>query len=112
MSKNIVVTGGAKGIGRAVAELFSTSDAQVFVLDRAVTELPDLASVTGIQCDVTDAADLRSAIDTIAVLAGQIDVLINNAGVAIFKPLEEVDFECWRTVMATNLDGVFLKVAF
>jgi meso-butanediol dehydrogenase / (S,S)-butanediol dehydrogenase / diacetyl reductase len=37
-----------------------------------------------------------------------IDVLVNNAGVANFKPLEDTDFECWRTIMATNLDGVFL----
>ena len=39
---------------------------------------------------------------------GRIDALVNNAGVAIFKPLEETDFKCWRTIMFTNLDGVFL----
>lgn len=59
-------------------------------------------------CDVSIPEQVNTMIQKVTDKFGRLDALINNAGVAEFKPLEATDFECWRTIMATNLDGVFL----
>ena len=59
-------------------------------------------------CDISDPETVTDMIARILDWSGRIDALVNNAGVADFGPIEETDFERWRKVMATNLDGVFL----
>ncbi|MBO0949832.1 SDR family NAD(P)-dependent oxidoreductase [Fibrella forsythiae] len=111
-NKIAIVTGAARGIGLATTKLFLADNWQVVMVDRDEQELQHAAAVLPgtlpFMCDVSIPASVTDLITTVLSTFGRIDALINNAGVAIFKPLEDMDFEAWRTVMATNLDGVFL----
>lgn len=111
--KVALVTGAARGIGLATAKLFLEEGWLVAALDRdgpeldkAVGELGQGAS--GFEFDVSDPAQATQSIADVMGHFGRIDALVNNAGVADFGPIEDTGFDRWRTVMATNLDGVFL----
>jgi len=110
-----VVTGGARGIGRAIGEWFLRHGYRVALLDRdhgtldrTIAELAQPDTLLGLYCDVSDAAQVERAAAEVIARFGRVDALVNNAGVAVFKPVLETSFEDWRTVMATNLDGAFL----
>ncbi|MEP1536137.1 MAG: SDR family oxidoreductase [Paracoccaceae bacterium] len=109
--KTALVTGAARGIGLATTQLFLKEGWQVAMVDRDAAELEAAAdSLSNVQTIVADVSD-PAAVDSMIVKAaafGGIDALINNAGVADFGPIEDTSFERWRTVMETNLDGVFL----
>jgi len=115
LARVAVVTGGARGIGRAIGEWFLRHDCRVALLDRdgatldrTVGEIARADGLLGLHCDVSDAQQVeRAAVDVMARF-GRVDALVNNAGVAVFKPALETSFEEWRLVMATNLDGAFL----
>lgn len=112
MTKVALVTGAARGIGLATTELFLAAGWQVAMIDRDVPALDSAAApLEGAQafyCDVSDAGEVAQMIAQVTAHFGRIDALVNNAGVADFGPIEETDFQRWRTVMATNLDGPFL----
>jgi len=91
-----VVTGGASGIGAAVA--------QGLAQDGATVEIFDLEN--GV--DVTDEQSVRRACDAVVGRHGRVDVLVNNAGIYPHISFDEITFAQWRHVLATNLDGVFL----
>jgi meso-butanediol dehydrogenase / (S,S)-butanediol dehydrogenase / diacetyl reductase len=110
-----VVTGGARGIGLAVGRWFLAHGHRVALLDidaptlrAAAAALDDEAGVLALHCDVSDTLAVQAAIDETAARFGRIDVLVNNAGVAVFKPIGETSFAEWRHVLSTNLDGTFL----
>jgi meso-butanediol dehydrogenase / (S,S)-butanediol dehydrogenase / diacetyl reductase len=110
-----VVTGGARGIGLAIGRWFLDRGHQVALLDvdgvtlqRTIAALARPDAVLGIHCDVSDPAQVARAASEVIARFGRVDALVNNAGVAVFKPVLETSFEDWRTVMATNLDGAFL----
>ncbi len=110
-----VVTGGARGIGRAIAEWFLANDYRVALLDidrptldQTGRELHDPQRVLPIVCDVRDPGQVQAAIDQVSQTFGRIDALVNNAGIAVFKPIAELTYAEFRDVMATNLDGAFL----
>lgn len=110
-----VVTGGARGIGRAIGEWFLHHDYKVALLDvdqstldATVANLDRPDRLIGIHCDVSDPGQVARAATEVIVKLGRVDALVNNAGVAVFKPVLETTFDDWRTVMATNLDGAFL----
>lgn len=115
MSKVAVVTGAARGIGLAIAEKFLETGYRVALLDidettlaqtaEAVRERPEAIAIV---CDVSDPQQVQASIDRIADHFGRIDVLVNNAGRAIFKPAQETTFEDWSWILATNLNGPFL----
>ncbi len=111
-NKIAIVTGAARGIGLATTKLFLEDNWQVAMVDRDEAELQTasaaLPGTLPISCDVSSPGMVADMAANVLAAFGRIDALVNNAGVAIFKPLEETDFEAWRTVMATNLDGVFL----
>lgn len=111
-NKIAVVTGAARGIGLATTKLFLENDWQVAMIDRDEAELKNasaaLPGTLPIYCDVSVPYSVEEMATKVRSTFGRMDALVNNAGVAIFRPLEKVDFECWRTIMATNLDGVFL----
>ena len=116
-SKVTIVTGAARGIGLATATLFAEQGLFVIMVDRDEVELQlALANLNNnsrhnhiaLVCDVSSPDAVRQMIAKALEQAGRIDVLVNNAGVADFGPIEETDFQRWRTVMETNLDGVFL----
>lgn len=97
-----VVTGGAGGIGRVVAEALAAVGAKVAIFDRAGGG-PDVYPM-----DVTDETQVRSAFADVAARHGRIDVLFNNAGIAIRRPSTELSLEDWNAVVAVNMTGVFL----
>lgn len=109
--KIALVTGAARGIGLATTRLLLSEGWQVAMLDRDAEELAKVATMDGthpIIADVSDPDQAQGAIAAALGHFGQINALVNNAGVADFGPIEDTDFARWRTVMATNLDGVFL----
>lgn len=110
--KTALVTGAARGIGLATAKLFLAEGWQVAMVDRDGEELAKAAEglerVLPICRDVSIQADAKASVEQARDWAGGIDALVNNAGVADFGPIDETDFARWRTVMETNLDGVFL----
>lgn len=113
MTKTAIVTGAARGIGLATARMFLDMGWNVALVDRDTEELnravADLgAAVLAIPNDISDPDQAEDMVAATVAAFGQVDALVNNAGVAEFGPIEETDFACWRRVMATNLDGVFL----
>ena len=111
----VVITGGARGIGLAIATWFLGAGYRVALLDidgpeleAAAQHLESLSGVISLRCDVSVAQQVATAIEQVAAAFGRIDALVNNAGVAIFKPLLDTTHEEWRRVMAVNLDGPFL----
>src|SRR5215210_1468484 len=113
--KVAVVTGAARGIGLAIAERFLADSYRVALLDVDGQTLRQTAGrfgarddVLAIECDVAEPLQVASAIETIAARFGRIDALVNNAGIAVFKPILETSFEEWSRVMAVNLSGPFL----
>ena len=114
--KTALITGAARGIGLATARLMNQNGYLIAMVDRDEAELHKVAGeVNGevnrakaFVCDVADPDAVTEMVSAVTGWSGQIDVVVNNAGVADFGPIEETDFERWRRVMATNLDGVFL----
>ncbi len=110
-----VVTGGARGIGLAIGQWFLAHGHDVALLDvdretlvatEAALAMPD--RVLALACDVGDPSAVNAAADAVMARWGRVDALVNNAGVAVFKPALETSFAEWRHVLGTNLDGAFL----
>ena len=97
-----VVTGGAAGLGKAVADAFSAVGARVAIFDLAAT------GADGYKVDVGDEAQVKAAFDEVVARHGRVDVLFNNAGIAIRRPTTELTVEEWNKVVAVNMTGVFL----
>ena len=110
--KTALITGAARGIGLATAQLMTAEGSRVAMVDRDVDELnavvTNLDQAEAFFCDVSVPEETAKMVKSVLAWTGQIDVVVNNAGIADFGPIEETDFACWRRVMATNLDGVFL----
>ena len=107
-----VVTGGTKGIGRAIAEDLAEHGARVMIGARTEADVQRVSdelgeNVRGAVCDVRDADDCRALIEAAVDTFGGIDVLVNNAGIGIFKDVEEMAPEEWDQLMGTNVDGLF-----
>jgi NAD(P)-dependent dehydrogenase (short-subunit alcohol dehydrogenase family) len=105
--RRVVVTGGARGIGRAMVDLFAKAGASVLAVD--VSGLDDLAAeMPGIDTVVGDITDPADADAIIAAAGARLDVLCNNAGILDHLRLaEEVSDEEWERVIAVNLTGTF-----
>jgi meso-butanediol dehydrogenase / (S,S)-butanediol dehydrogenase / diacetyl reductase len=110
-----VVTGGARGIGLAIGQWFLAHGYNVALLDvdRATLAATEAAlalreRVLAVPCDVSNPAEVEAAAGAVMAKWGRVDALVNNAGVAVFKPALETSFEEWRHVLGTNLDGAFL----
>ena len=112
--KVTVVTGAARGLGRAVARLYALEGAVVYALDMLGDEVATLSAEPGDirprQMDVSDAEDVAAKLAAIEAEAGRIDVLVNNAGIIFFKPVEQVSVADWDRLLAVNLRGPFLCV--
>jgi NAD(P)-dependent dehydrogenase (short-subunit alcohol dehydrogenase family) len=112
--KVAIVTGGTKGIGRAIAESLLKNGAKVFICARnrdelksAVAEMSELGEVEGELCDARSFEQVKAMIDECERKFGGVDVLVNNAGIGIFKSVEELAPEEFQAVLETNLFGVF-----
>jgi meso-butanediol dehydrogenase/(S,S)-butanediol dehydrogenase/diacetyl reductase len=112
--KIALITGAARGIGLASTKLFLDLGWHVVMVDIDGEELSsasqDLSNVTAIAYDVSVPANVEALQRRVAADFGQLDALVNNAGLAIFGPIEETSFDQWRRVMANNLDAPFLMV--
>jgi meso-butanediol dehydrogenase/(S,S)-butanediol dehydrogenase/diacetyl reductase len=113
MSEKIaLVTGAARGIGLATTHLFIEQGWHVAMVDRDAEALELAAAGLGNACafkhDVSLPEEVTAMVTAVQNTFGRIDAVVNNAGVADFGPIEETEFTRWRSVMDTNLDGVFL----
>jgi pyridoxal 4-dehydrogenase len=107
-----IVTGGAQGIGRAIAEKLGSEGATVVIADvnaagaeKAAAAIP---GAVGLQADVSSQADVSRIVDETVGRFGKLDILVNNAAIVPFTAWDDIDFAEWRRIMAVNLDGVFL----
>jgi NAD(P)-dependent dehydrogenase (short-subunit alcohol dehydrogenase family) len=98
------VTGGASGIGAAIARRLAADGARVAVLDRDVSDPPE--GTLAVQADVTDDASVRSAIDQVLQEWGRLDVLVNNAGIGAQGTVADNPDEEWHRVLDVNLLGI------
>lgn len=111
MSKIAIVTGAARGIGLATTKQFIAAGWRVAMVDRDEAELDKAVADAGgikVLADVSQPEQVSAMVAQVVAEFGQIDALVNNAGVAEFGEIEGCDFATWRRVMETNLDGVFL----
>jgi 3-oxoacyl-[acyl-carrier protein] reductase len=104
--KTCLVTGGSKGIGRAIVELFSREGGKVYYLSRNAAE--GGLDATWIPCDVTDEAQVNAAVEKVVAEAGAIDAVVNNAGVTRDGLVFRMSLADWETVIRTNLTSAFL----
>lgn len=103
--RSALVTGGARGIGREIAERLRDLGAQVAVGDLTVPEIP---GCTGIQMDVTNEESVKVGVQQARAAVGSIDILVLNAGIFVIEPFEETSLESWQKSIAVNLTGAFL----
>lgn len=117
--KTALVTGGARGIGRAIAERLAAAGAGVAICARRAESVRQAAGemrenfrgetlkIAGRAADVRSEASVRELFEWMDLEMGGLDVLVNNAGVGIFKDVASLRPEEWREVIETNLSGVF-----
>ena len=113
--KSALVTGGTRGIGRAVAEALLGAGASVAIcgrseeaVSRTVAELGAAGGkVAGCAADVSNPGDVAALFGTVDERLGGLDILINNAGLGVFASVADLTPEEWRRTIGTNLDGVF-----
>lgn len=108
-----LVTGGARGIGEAVARTLAAEGATVAVLDVLAAEADAVArSICGLAviADVRVPAQVRQAVDAVVARCGRLDVLVNNAGIFRSTPLLEIGAEEWDEMFAVNVRGMFLLI--
>jgi NAD(P)-dependent dehydrogenase (short-subunit alcohol dehydrogenase family) len=112
--KTALVTGGTRGIGRAIAEALLQNGAHVAVcgrsqesLDEAVTELRRLGKVIGVRADVTSVDAVTQLFQAVDTQLGGLDILVNNAGAAVFRKVAAMTPPEWLTNINLNLNGPF-----
>lgn len=110
--KNVLITGGSRGIGRAMVELFASNGYSVaFTYKSSENEAKSLAEATGaiaIKADSASESDVLYAVNTAICELGSIDCLINNAGVSSFSLFTDITLDMWNEHLAVNLTGAFL----
>jgi len=114
--KIAIVTGGTKGIGRAIARALVAEGVNVCVsarsrgeIDETVEELGSLGkgAITGVVADVRNCPQVKALIDLTVSQFGGLDILVNNAGIGIFETVENMSTEDFLAILETNLCGVF-----
>jgi len=113
--KRVLVTGAGRGLGEAIATLFAERGARVAVADiddaaaeRVAREIGERA--IALHCDVTRSAEVAAAIARTVAAFGGLDVMVNNAGIEIGKPIPEISDEEFAALMAVNVGGVFYGI--
>ena len=114
--KVVMITGAGGGLGSEMARLLCKNGAKVFILDlnaelgKATAD--EICAAGGqawfVQADVTSEADWKAAVDKAVETCGRLDVLVNNAGINIRKPVEEMNIDEWMTMMKVNTGSTFL----
>jgi len=107
----VLITGGSSGIGRAAAQVLAQAGARVAITGRDPQRLAEAArslGVVGIQADVSNETDVLRTYRELKEKLGDLDVLINNAGIGVFKDLIDMDRDGFDAVFATNVTGAML----
>jgi short-subunit dehydrogenase len=113
--RNVLLTGCNRGIGYAILEeLLDLNDYQIFAVSRSIDSLEVLHTdkLHIYKCDLSNITEALKAIDYIIRISGGIDILINNAGVGIFKQIEDLDINEWEKVLTLNLTTPFILTKF
>lgn len=110
--KVVLVSGGSKGMGEAIARLFAKEGAQVILTARSEADAVKVAesigpNAHGMALQVTDRANWQELITKIGQKWGRLDILVNSAGISIGGTIEDTSDDNWRVHMSTNLDGVY-----
>ncbi|QPH39120.1 SDR family oxidoreductase [Pedobacter endophyticus] len=115
--KVALITGGSKGIGYGIAESLLKAGYRVAITSRTIASANDAAQklaahgdVLAIEANVVDFQSQQDAVNLIVEKWGQLDVLIANAGVGHFAPIDELEPHLWRETIDTNLTGVFYSI--
>jgi len=115
--KIVLITGGSKGIGYGIAESLLKAGYKVAITSRSIESANDAASklvafgdVLAIEADVKNYNSQQDAVNLIVEKWGRLDVLIANAGVGHFAPIDEIDVKDWHEIIETNLTGVFYSI--
>ena len=103
-----LISGGARGIGAAIADRFVRDGWAVVVADREGVVVPP--GVRAVTCDVSDPDAVAALVDSVRATEGRLDALICNAGILIRKPIAQLTPAEWSTVLGTNLTSAFLLV--
>ncbi|BBX37356.1 short chain dehydrogenase [Mycolicibacterium mageritense DSM 44476 = CIP 104973] len=111
--RTALVTGAASGIGAAIAEAYAAKGARIAAVDLNASGADAAARALGDEnrgfaCDVADPESVSRAVDEVVEAFGQIDILVNSAGIARLAPAEELSLADWDTTIAVNLRGTFL----
>ena len=114
--KNAIVTGASRGLGRHFALTLARAGAQVALAARGIDRLQELVKeietfnghAVAVKVDVTDGKSVKACVETAVKKLGEINILVNNAGIAVTKPLLEHSEEDWDSVLDTNLKGAWL----
>ena len=114
--RGVVVTGGGRGIGRAVARRLAESGAAVVVSARSTEEIEDVAEelradglqAHAVRCDVANEASVAAMAEEAIERLGTVDILVNNAGIALSNPVKRLPLEEWNQIIAVNATGTFL----
>lgn len=125
MSRSILVTGGARGIGKGIAKAFLQNGDRVLIadlgvqaswkyslsktsdLDETVDELTSLGTIKSVELDVTDYQSCRNAVEQTVNHVGSLDVLVNNAGIVDSGPIESFPEANWDRVFDVNVKGIY-----
>jgi 3-oxoacyl-[acyl-carrier protein] reductase len=113
---NIVITGASRGIGESVTKTFATrGNHQIFILSRNIDKLEELAllckslnqntKILPLKTDLTDPSEIEKSVNKILLITSSIDILINNAGLALRKPFESFEYKEIELIMKTNFYG-------
>jgi NAD(P)-dependent dehydrogenase (short-subunit alcohol dehydrogenase family) len=110
--RHALVTGGGRGIGAAIAAALAEAGARVTILSRTTAELEETAAklpgdALAVTADVTDRAAVSRAFSEARAAAGEISILVNNAGIAKSRPLAKSDEAFWRMMLDVNLTGAY-----
>lgn len=112
-----IITGGSKGLGKAMASGLASAGARIAVVSRNQSEAEEAASeitsihgteAIGIQADVTQTSEIESMVAAVTEKFGRIDALVNNAGINIRGPIDELSLEQFREVQQVNVDGIWI----
>src|SRR3954452_17521636 len=112
----VVVTGGGRGLGAALARGFAEAGAKVVIGDQNAASAQSSAAqiaerggqAIAMGCDITSPAEMQALLDLARQHFGGLDVLVNNAGINIPKPAEDLSLEEWNRIVGVNLTGTFI----
>jgi len=117
--KVAIVTGGAQGIGKAIAERFLVEGAHVVLADadaeagaETLSEFASQGPARFVKTDVSREEDVKALIAATLEAFGRLDILVNNAGISEFQPLDELTLDAWNRVLGINLTSVFLATKY